>query len=77
MSEDGAFSCKLSNVEVMGRDVSIVSTHAASLNPVIRSIINADNKVDVTAEAVRYNIKPHKCFLFNKETEERIRYEVK
>ena len=73
----GAFSCKLSNVEVMGRDVSIVSTNPASVNPVIRSIINADNKVDLSMEAVRYSLKPHKVFLFNKETEARIRCEVK
>ena len=72
LDENGALECKLSNVEVMGRDVSIVSTHANSLNPVIRSIIDADNKVDVTAQTVRYNIKPHKLFVFNKETEERI-----
>ena len=72
LDENGALECKLSNVEVMGRDVSIVSTHENSLNPVIRSIIDADNKVDVTAQTVRYNIKPHKLFVFNKETEERI-----
>ena len=72
LNENGALECKLSNVEVMGRDVSIVSTHPNSLNPVIRSIIDADNKVDVTAETVRYSIKPHKLFAFNKETEERI-----
>ncbi len=72
LCENGALECKLSNVEVMGRDVSIVSTHENSLNPVIRSIIDADNKVDVTAQTVRYNIKPHKLFVFNKETEERI-----
>ncbi|MBQ8910573.1 MAG: ABC transporter ATP-binding protein [Oscillospiraceae bacterium] len=72
LDENSALECKLSNVEVMGRDVSIVSTHENSLNPVIRSIIDADNKVDVTAQTVRYNIKPHKLFVFNKETEERI-----
>ncbi len=72
LSNNGALQCVLSNVEVMGRDVSIVSTHQNSLNPVIRSIIDADNKVDITAETIRYNIKPHKIFVFNKETEERI-----
>ena len=77
LDEKGSFSCQLSNVEVMGRDVSIVSTNPASLNPVIRSIINADNKVDITAGTVRYSLKKHKVFLFNKETEERIRCEVK
>ena len=69
---DGALECNLSNIEVMGRDVSIVSTHESSLNPVIRSIIDADNKLDMTAGTVRFNIKPHKLFVFNKETEERI-----
>ena len=77
ISDAGAFHCEISNVEVMGRDVSIVSTHPASLNPTIRSIINADNKVDTTKETVGYNLKPHKVFIFNKETEERIRCEVK
>ena len=62
--------------EVMGRDVSIVSTNEASVNPIIRSIINADNKVDPATETVSYALKPHKVFIFNKETEERIYFEV-
>ena len=77
LDENGPFQCKLENVEVMGRDVSVVSTNAASVNPVIRSIINADNKVNTESETVRYSIKPHKMFVFNKETEERIYFEVK
>ena len=77
LNDNGPLQCKMNNVEVMGRDVSIVSTNPASQNPVVRSIINADNKVDITMETVRYSLKPHKVFLFNKETEERIRYEVK
>ena len=76
LDPNGPMHCKLSNVEVMGRDVSIVSTNPASQNPVIRSIINSDNRSHV-GEDVRYSLKPHKVFLFNKETEERIRCEVK
>ena len=76
LSENGKLHCTLNNVEVMGRDVSIVSANAASVNPQIRSIINADHKIDLTQQTVSYNVKPHKFFLFNKETEERIRYEV-
>ena len=72
LDDNGPMSCKLSSVEVMGRDVSIVSENAASLNPVVRSIINADNKVDVSKEYVRYTLKAHKVFIFNKENEERI-----
>ena len=77
LDDNGPLHCTISNVEVMGRDVSIVSTNPASINPLVRSIINADNKVDLSKETVSYRVKPHKFFLFNKETEERIRYEVK
>ena len=76
LDEKGELVCELSNVEVMGRDVSIVSRHESSLNPVIRSIIDADNKVDITAKTVAYKLKPRKVFLFNAETEERIYFEV-
>ena len=72
LDEDGPLQCKLMSVEVMGRDVSIVSENAASQNPVVRSIINADNKVDTTNQTVRYSLKPHKVFLFDKETEQRV-----
>ena len=72
---DGALECNLSNIEVMGRDVSIVSTHDNSLNPVVRSIISADEAPGATA-FVRFSLKPHKVFLFNAETEERIYFEV-
>ena len=77
LDANGALCCNLSNVEVMGRDVSIVSTHPASCNPVVRSIIDADHKTAVTGDTVRYALKPHKVFLFNKETEERVPFEVK
>ena len=72
LREDGAFTCKLENVEVMGRDVSIVATNEASENPIIRAIIDADNAVDQEKETVRFALKPNKVFLFDKETEERI-----
>ena len=77
LDDNGPLHCQLSNVEVMGRDVSVVSTHPASVNPLVRSIIDADNKVDLGQKTVSYRVKPHKFFLFNKETEERVRYEVK
>ena len=60
----------------MGRDVSVVTTHEASLNPAIRSIVDADFNINPTAETVKYELKPHKVFLFNAETEERIYFEV-
>ena len=75
--ENGALECNISNIEVMGRDVSVVSTHEASVNPVVRSIVDADHKIDLAAGTIRYSIKPHKLFLFNKETEKRVYFEVK
>ena len=72
LDDNGPMQCQPTNVEVMGRDVSVVSTHEASLNPLVRSIINSDLNVDITAGVVRYSLKAHKVFLFNKETEERI-----
>ena len=74
--ENGAFECKLNNVEVMGRDVSVVSMNDASLNPLIRSIVDADYKIDKNDETIKFSLKPHKVFLFDVETEERIRFEV-
>ena len=74
--DNGVLGCEISNVEVMGRDVSVVCTNAASANPVIRAIVNADNKFAATG-SIRFNIKPHKFFIFNKETEERVYFEVK
>ena len=72
LDENGPFVVNLSNLEVMGRDVSVVSKHDSSLNPVIRSIINSDSKIDPAAETVSFSLKAHKVFIFNKDTEERI-----
>ena len=69
---NGPLECKLLNVEVMGRDVSIVSSHEGSVNPIIRSIVDADNLHMVQSENVNFSLKAHKVFIFNKETEERI-----
>ena len=74
---NGALTCNLSGVDVMGRDVSLVTTHSASLNPVVRSIVDADAAKNANGITVSYSLKPHKVFLFNKETEERVYFEVK
>ena len=75
--ENGPLTCNLSGVDVMGRDVSLVTTHSASLNPVVRSIVDADAAKNARGITVSYSLKPHKVFLFNKETEERVYFEVK
>jgi len=70
--ENGEFTCNLTGVEVMGRDYSVISTHEASHNTAIRSIISTENKIDTESETVRFSLLPHKVFLFDKQTEERI-----
>ncbi len=76
LREDGPLCCTLSAVEVMGRDSSIVSTHEFSIGPTIRSIISAENIVNLGSQTVRFAVKPNKVFIFNKETEERVYFDV-
>ncbi|MCQ2505820.1 MAG: ABC transporter ATP-binding protein [Lachnospiraceae bacterium] len=72
LNPNGVLTNDLLSVEVMGRDVSIVSSNPASANPTIRSIIDADSKIDRDAKTISFDIKPNKIFLFDAETEERI-----
>ncbi len=67
LDENGPLHCNLSSVEVMGRDVSVVSTHSGAVSDQIRSIIPADSNVDPQNPVVTFAIKPHKIFLFAKE----------
>lgn len=81
---DGTLCCILQGVEVMGRDISVISSNAASLNTTVRSIIGTENKADMEKilsmsegrisndAVVKFALAPHKVFIFHKETEERI-----
>lgn len=75
LQENGPLGCRLSGVEVMGRDVSIVSRHDCAVSPVIRAIIGSDNRVNTDSETVRFALKRNKTFIFDRKTEERIRFE--
>ena len=70
--ENGPLTCDMDRIEVMGRDVSVVSTHPAMTGKCIRSIISADIRPDAGLKQVRFSLKPHKVFLFDKESEERV-----
>ena len=72
LREDGPFHCTLSGVEVMGRDISVVSTHKASLNPTVRAIIGTEHKINLADSSVRFALQPGKVHIFNKTTENRI-----
>ena len=74
LEKNGPLTCKLTAVEVMGRDISVVCTHEKCENVAIRAIIDSDNMVNTGKATVQFRIKPHKVFLFSKETQERIRF---
>lgn len=72
LQEDGPLHLQMSRLEVMGRDVSIVSGHPCCQSETIRSIIPAESNVDPASDTIRFALKPAKVYLFNKTTEERI-----
>ena len=69
---DGPLACTLDRVEVMGRDVSVVSTHPDCGAPVVRAIISAEDAAFVPVGTARFSLKPGKVFLFDAESGERI-----
>ncbi len=70
---EGAFTLNVDHIEVMGRDKSVVATHESSTKPTVRCIIDSDVALPANATQLKFNIKPYKLFLFNAETEERLR----
>ena len=74
LRENGPLCCKLIGVEVMGRDVSVVASHPACATESLRAIISAETQVDGAAHEVRFELRPRKLFLFDRETEERVPY---
>ncbi len=75
-AEDGPLCCGLEGVEVMGRDISVLSTHPAAQNATIRSIVSAENKVDEDSATVRFSLKPRKVFMFSKADETRVAFDI-
>lgn len=68
----GVLTLQKQNIEVMGRDKSIVSKHAASTKPTVRTIIDSDIKLPDSTE-LKFDLKPNKVFIFNKDSEMRLR----
>ncbi len=57
-------------VQVMGRDISVVANNPHCTKPTLKAIISADDQVSPGPVALK--VKPHKIFIFDGETEERI-----
>ena len=69
VDENGPFELDLRQVEVMGRDTSVVADHPASLSGTTRAIVSTDDAEHVGGEKVRFSLKKAKVHLFHKETE--------
>ena len=76
LEEDGPLECKLKGVEVMGRDITVVSFNSQCENTEIRSIISSEIAVKEGAETVCFALKPKKVHIFEKETEKRLYFEI-
>ena len=76
LDENGPFTCELNRVEVMGRDISVISTHKNAQSVAIRSIIDSMNEVDTSKAQVKFSLKPQKVLLFDRETEERVYFAI-
>ncbi len=63
----GLFTVEVAAIERLGRDITIISKHVGSVEPTFRVIVDADTKVSTSGE-MKLNIKPNKCFIFERET---------
>lgn len=70
--ENGVFGCKLSRIEVMGRDMSVLCTNDACTAANVRAIVSSDFRPDENATSIRFSLKPGKVHVFDHESEERI-----
>ena len=65
LNDNGPLCCKLKGVEVMGRDITVVSENPSSESTAIRSIISAENLPSLKNETVRFSVKPYKVHVFD------------
>ena len=68
---DGVLTTNVKAIEVMGKDITILSSHPNSLNETIRTIIDSNDRI-VSSGEIKFNLKKNKVVLFDYDTEERI-----
>ena len=71
----GPLAVSLRNVEVMGRDTSVVFDHPAAESENPRAIVASDERPAGHEKTIRFRLDPKKVHLFDPETEKRIRPE--
>ena len=76
LDENGPFRCALRQIEVMGRDTSIVFEDEARVSAMLRAIIPSEDRPDGSSNEVRFRLKSAKVFLFDHETNQRIPFDA-
>lgn len=77
LAENGHLKNERVRLEVMGRDMSILSKNPASRVPLVRSILSSDDLHLLQENRADFDLKPHKVFLFNPESGSRLRYALR
>lgn len=72
LNPEGAFGARLSNIEVMGRDTSIVATHHSSRKPLVRAVVGSDTLGLISGDIARFDLKKNKVLLFDPDSGERV-----
>ena len=75
LDPEGPLKLALRGIEVMGRDISVLSGHPAFTGETIRSIIPSVENwrgIDSAGGSVRFSLHPGKTYCFDRESEERI-----
>ncbi|CCV65000.1 Sugar ABC transporter, ATP-binding protein) [Alteracholeplasma palmae J233] len=69
-AEKGKLKVSYDFIENIGRDLALIAHQENAINPTFRIILQDQN--GVTPSTTKFNIKKEKCYVFNKETGERV-----
>ena len=68
---EGQLTLQVLQVEHIGRDKSIIAQNPFSEKETVRFIVDSDSVVE-EGTTLQVKVKPHKCYVFHKVTEERL-----
>lgn len=77
LKDDGHLHNEFVRMEVMGRDMSVLSKNPASQASFVRSILSSDDLHLLQDKQATFDLKPHKVFLFDVENGQRLCYPLK
>ncbi|HHU81079.1 MAG TPA: ABC transporter ATP-binding protein [Acholeplasmataceae bacterium] len=71
VKNDGALTLDVKIVEHIGRDISLVVYNENVVNKTFRAIVDSDINVK-EGQLIKADVKPNKCYIFEKETGKRL-----